>query len=134
VKCKRKEIRLYSPAAAEDDAHEVRQRELRLDAQRTIQDIVRRLAAEYAPEKIILFGSHAAGEPDESSDIDLLIIKNTSKRPLDRWVEVKRILRDRNRMISVSPLVYTEAEIRERLAIKDFFIQEILEGGRVLYG
>ncbi len=47
---------------------------------------------------------------------------------------MKRLLRDRSRMISVSPLVYTPRELEERIAIKDFFIQEILEKGEVLYG
>jgi len=49
-------------------------------------------------------------------------------------MEVKRLLRDRNRKVSVSPLVYTTREIEARLAIKDFFLQEVLEKGKVLYG
>ena len=74
------------------------------------------------------------GKPDSNSDIDLLIIKNTDKLPIERWTEVKRLIRDRNRIFSVSPLVYTTREIEERLAIKDFFIQEVLEKGEILYG
>ena len=35
---------------------------------------MRRLAAEFDPEQIILFGSHAWGTPTEDSDIDLLVI------------------------------------------------------------
>ncbi|MFA9393039.1 MAG: nucleotidyltransferase domain-containing protein [Prolixibacteraceae bacterium] len=34
------------------------------------------------PEKIILFGSYAYGQPNEESDIDLLIIKNISRLPI----------------------------------------------------
>ena len=64
----------------------------------------------------------------------LLIIKDTDKRPIERWMEVKRLLRDRNRTVSVSPLVYTSRELEARLALKDFFIQEVLEKGEVLYG
>jgi len=99
-----------------------------------IQDIVQRIVAGYAPQKVILFGSYAYGEPDEDSDIDLLIIKDTDKRPIERWMEVKRLLRDRSSRVSVSPLVYTRREFEYRLAIKDFFIQEVLEKGEVLYG
>jgi predicted nucleotidyltransferase len=101
---------------------------------KTIQDIVQRIVAGYAPQKIILFGSYADGTPDEDSDIDLLIVKNTDKRPIERWMEVKRLLRDRDRRAAVSPLVYTPSELERRLAIKDFFIQEVLEKGQVLYG
>lgn len=99
-----------------------------------IQDIVRKIINGYSPKKIILFGSYADGLADENSDIDLLIIKDTDKRPIDRWMEVKRLLRDQKRNVPVSPLVYTSKELEERLAIKDFFIQEVLEKGEILYG
>jgi predicted nucleotidyltransferase len=100
----------------------------------TINKIVSAIIKEYKPEKIILFGSYAYGKPSGDSDIDLLIVKNTDKRPIDRWIEVKRLLRDKNRMLPVSPLVYTEKEIEERTAIRDFFVEEIFEKGEVLYG
>ncbi|MDI6777095.1 MAG: nucleotidyltransferase domain-containing protein [Syntrophales bacterium] len=99
-----------------------------------IEEILEKIITEYAPQKIILFGSYAYGYPDEESDVDLLIIKDTEKRPIERWMEIKRLLRDRNRITSVSPLVYTPKELEERLAIGDFFIQEVLGRGEVLYG
>jgi len=99
-----------------------------------VEEIVHKIVAGYAPQKIILFGSYAYGEPDDASDVDLLIIKDTDKRPIERWMEVKRLLRDSSRTVSVSPLVYTRQELEQRLAIKDFFIQEVLEKGEVLYG
>lgn len=109
-----------------------------MKAKTKVRDVILRIAEkiakEYQPKKIILFGSYAYGEPTEDSDVDLLIVKETEKRPIDRWVEVKKILRDTARGIPVSPLVYTEKEIEERTAIKDFFIAEILERGEVLYG
>ena len=99
-----------------------------------ILKMVQRLVDEYQPKKVILFGSYAHGTPTEDSDIDLFIIKDTDKRPIDRWVEVKKLLRDTSRILPVSPLVYTEQEVEERTAIKDFFIEEIFEKGEVLYG
>jgi len=99
-----------------------------------IREIVDKIVREYQPKKVILFGSYAYGEPKEDSDIDLLIIKNTDRRPIDRWVEVKRLLRDPIRTVPVSPFVYTEKEIEDRRAIKDFFLEEVFEKGEVLYG
>ena len=99
-----------------------------------ISIIVDKIIKDYSPQKIILFGSYAYGEPAEDSDIDLLIIKNSDKRPVERWVEVKKILRDPSLTIPVSPFVYTEKEIEERKAVKDFFIGDIFEKGEVLYG
>ena len=104
------------------------------DISKVIKQIVEKIVTEYNPQKIILFGSYAYGKPTNDSDIDLLIIKNTNKRSIDRWMEIKRILRDPKRLVSISPLVYTEKEIEERVAIKDFFIEEIFKNGKVLYG
>jgi predicted nucleotidyltransferase len=36
-------------------------------------------------EKIILFGSYAYGKPTQDSDIDMLIVKRTKKKSMDRW-------------------------------------------------
>ena len=99
-----------------------------------ITESVNKISSEYKPKKIILFGSYAYGNPTEDSDIDLLIIKNTDKRPIDRWCEVKKTLRNISQTVSISPLIYTEKEIADRLAIKDFFVKDILEKGEVLYG
>ena len=43
-----------------------------------LKEITQRLVAELHPEKIILFGSHAWGTPDEDSDLDLLVIVTQS--------------------------------------------------------
>ena len=64
----------------------------------------------------------------------MLIIKDTGKRPIERWMDVKRMVRDRRRRVSVSPLVYTRQELETRVSMKDFFIQEVLREGIVLYG
>lgn len=99
-----------------------------------IKELVDKIVAEYAPDKVILFGSYAYGQPDEDSDVDLLIVKDTDMRPIDRWTHVKRLLRNRNSTVSVSPMVYTPKEIEGRLAHGDFFLKDAVEKGKVLYG
>ena len=99
-----------------------------------ILEIVERVVERYRPKKVILFGSYAYGEPTEDSDVDLLIIKNTEKRPIDRWLEVKKLLRGLRPLMAVAPLVYTEREIAARIAMRDFFVEEVLERGEMLYG
>lgn len=95
-----------------------------------IKSIVKILSEKYNPEKVILFGSIANKSIDENSDIDLLIIKRTSKNPWKRLLEVERLI---ERDFATDLLVYTPLEIQKRLEIKDFFIQEIIEKGRVVY-
>ena len=46
----------------------------------TLDEIVRRIVAVAAPEKIILFGSAARGDMDRHSDVDLLIVKDGAHR------------------------------------------------------
>lgn len=105
----------------------------RRDVKEIIEEIVRRLVAGYRPQKVILFGSHASGTARPDSDIDLLIIKETSERFIDRWVAVRRLLSDPNRRIGLDTIVLSPREIEERLAIGDQVIAEILEKGQVLY-
>jgi predicted nucleotidyltransferase len=105
-----------------------------LEIRNLLHSIVRELKKSYSPEKVLLFGSFARHRQNPSSDIDLLIIKNTQKSPRARWMQVRGILRHFTGQLPISPLVYTEKEIEERLAAGDFFIREIISEGKVLYG
>lgn len=98
-----------------------------------LNELIGKLKENYDPLKVILFGSHAYGEPTDDSDIDLFIVKNTDRRRSDRFVDVKRILYNSNIRVSISPLVYTKEELEERVKIGDDFILEILQKGVVLY-
>ena len=98
-----------------------------------IQDILEKLLVGYAPQQVILFGSYAYGNPRPDSDIDLLIVKETSERFIDRWVTVRRLLSDSKRMVPLETLVLTPQEVSERLAIGDQFLAEIINKGKVLY-
>lgn len=98
-----------------------------------IQEIVRRLVAGYAPEKIILFGSYAYGKPDADSDIDLLVIKATRERFFERLDSVRRVAAGTHPHIPFEPIVLTPKEVEQRLKAGDQFVGEILERGEVLY-
>ncbi len=95
--------------------------------------MVRRVVDAYRPEKIILFGSYAYGVPHKDSDIDLLIIKKTSRPFIDRLAQVRKILTDPKRSVPLEPIVLTPEELNARLSIGDQFIEEIVTRGKVLY-
>lgn len=97
----------------------------------SIEQIVERLVSEYDPDRIILFGSRAAGSPCEDSDIDLVVVKETEARPLDRRIEVERLLSDRLAPLDIH--VYTPAEVRALFSIGDPFTDEVIEKGKVVY-
>ncbi len=102
-----------------------------------IKQIVRDLTP-YQPEKVILFGSYAWGKPGKDSDIDLFIVKNTSKPRHRRTDDVYNLIYKKAYFTGekfpgpVDVVVYTPREIRERLKLGDFFIKEIFEKGKVL--
>ncbi|MBU0502395.1 MAG: nucleotidyltransferase domain-containing protein [bacterium] len=84
------------------------------------------------PQKIILFGSYASGNPTSSSDLDLLIIKDS---PLPRHKRSKEIRkRFRGLKVAMDLLVYTPEEINKWKDVPTSFINQILIKGKVLYG
>ncbi len=88
------------------------------------------LAEQYRPQKVLLFGSLASGETGEWSDLDLVIIRETDKRFLDRTKEVMQLLRPR---VGVDILVYTPAEYEHLSRERPFVRDEIAGKGKGLY-
>ena len=96
----------------------------------TLSRIIETLHARYHPEQVIVFGSLASGNITETSDLDLLIIKETEKRFFDRIREVVEIC---DYDVGVDFLVYTPKELQEAARNNPFVRDEILSKGRVVY-
>ncbi len=94
-----------------------------------IEEIVSSLR-EYDPERIILFGSHARRDADEYSDLDLVIIKETEERFLDRLKRVYEIMQPD---FALDILVYTPGEFAHMLEEGNPFLERVLEEGIVIY-
>ena len=94
----------------------------------SLDEIVRILVDQYGPiEKIILFGSYARGDTDEYSDLDLILIKRTSKRFVERLVEVPLL------PVHADVFVYTPEEFEEMRENENPFILSALESAKVIY-
>jgi predicted nucleotidyltransferase len=99
---------------------------------KTLPQAIKRLVAELKPEKIILFGSYAYGNPTPDSDVDLLVVMKTRAKYIDRYIKVSNVLYPRDFPVDI--LVKTPKEIREEEKKKsNFFLREILTKGKVLY-
>jgi predicted nucleotidyltransferase len=83
------------------------------------------------PEKIILFGSFAHGQPGPDSDVDLLVIMESEQSVHARSVQISEILYPRPFPVDI--IVRTPAEVAERIALGDGFFREIMTRGRVIY-
>jgi predicted nucleotidyltransferase len=96
-----------------------------------ISEIVDKIASGYNPDKIILFGSYATGNPSEDSDLDLFIIKDTDLPRPQRTVQVRKMLY--GSMIPIDLIVFTPKEIDESKSNKFSFVYEVLITGKTLY-
>jgi uncharacterized protein len=96
-----------------------------------ISEIVNKIALGYQPEKIILFGSYATGNPNENSDLDLLVIKDTDVPRPQRAVQVRKMIY--GVMVPIDLIVYTPKEIDESRGNKYGFVFEVLNTGKTLY-
>jgi len=85
---------------------------------------------EFAPYKIILFGSMAEGESRLWSDIDIVVVRDTDKNFIDRAMEIRHRFHP---TIGIDLLVYTPEEFVSLCEERLFFQEEILKKGKVLY-
>jgi predicted nucleotidyltransferase len=98
----------------------------------TLPGAIERIVLNLNPEKIILFGSYAYGNPTPDSDVDLLVIMRTKAKDVDRYVAVSNLLYPRQFPVDI--LVKTPREIEKESRKKgNFFLREILTKGKVLY-
>jgi uncharacterized protein len=95
-----------------------------------IEAFSEQIVAKFQPEKIILFGSYAYGQPDEDSDVDLLVILPFEEMPVQKAISIRQQM---NYPFSLDLMARTPTQIQQRLEMGDFFIQDIITRGKVLY-
>lgn len=101
--------------------------------QKEIDAITRIIASEYQPEKIILFGSAARGDLRDQSDIDLLIIKESSQKPYYRSIDVLHVLKKIHRQLPLDAVVMTPEEFALGKKHNRYFIEQVLKEGKIVY-
>ncbi len=110
----------------------IRKRKRPIITEEFIRDITRKIVHVIHPDKVILFGSYAYGNPKKESDLDLLIVKESDKPPHKRSIPIRRLFR--GYMIPMDILVYTPQEVERYKNTKGSFTYNILTKGKVLYG
>jgi predicted nucleotidyltransferase len=89
-----------------------------------------RVAAEFRPERIILFGSYARGTATADSDVDLLIVLPFEGKS---WRTASEIRRRARPTFPTDLIVRTPEQMRRRMARGDHFLREVFREGRTLY-
>jgi uncharacterized protein len=95
---------------------------------RSIREFAARVAKRFRPDRILLFGSYARGNPNRDSDVDLLVVMNSRQR--------RPSLAIRNEIDCVFPLdllVMSQRRLNRRLEEGDCFLQAALAESKTLY-
>jgi len=97
---------------------------------RQINAYAQEIARQFRPRQIILFGSYACGKPTRDSDVDLLVVMPHKGRGVEKAIEIRLKVQA---PFPMDLLVRSPQKIRQRLALGDWFIEDILNKGEVLY-
>lgn len=99
-------------------------------AMNRIDELAQRIAQEFDPDRIILFGSYAYGAPREDSDVDLLVILPFEGSGLRKSVE---ILTRVSPQFPIDLIARRPDDTEQRYHERDPLIRQALDVGRVLY-
>lgn len=94
-----------------------------------IRRFARQVAERFQPDKIILFGSYAYGQPHEDSDVDILVVM-PARNQIDQAARISLAI---DRPFPLDIIVRTPKNMAWRLEEGDSFLQEIVSKGKVLY-
>lgn len=95
-----------------------------------IQELVARIVAQFAPQKVILFGSYAQGQPQPDSDVDLLVVMPLTRAPFWQSLEILNAVRP---AFPVDLLARDPQDVALRYRFFDPLIRQALDYGKVLY-
>jgi len=90
-------------------------------------------------DKIILFGSHAYGNPTENSDLDIIVVTTdnympaTNREKMELHHKYNLLIKKFRRVIPIDMLVYTKLTYQKLLESKSMFTLEINQKGKILY-
>lgn len=98
---------------------------------RTIRALANHIAEKFAPEEIILFGSHAYGKPEPWSDVDLLVVMESPKGEAETSLEIYKSLP--RITFGLDIVVRSRKDIERRKKLGDWFLIDITEKGKTLY-
>ena len=98
-----------------------------------LTEIVRRVVEAVAPQKIVLFGSRARGDHRPDSDIDLLVINESTVPRSQRTVRIHAALRGLPIEVDTEVMVYTPKEVDEWKGSQAAFVTTALREGKILY-
>ncbi len=99
-------------------------------SRRAIENVAKRIARDFDPERIILFGTHSEGRPTADSDVDLLVVLPHEGKSWRKAADIRGRI---NAEFPLDLLVRAPGEMRRRVAQGDPVLRQVQETGDVLY-
>lgn len=96
------------------------------------ESLLRGIVEVYAPRRVVLFGSHARGEPGPDSDIDLVVVLDDSAPPAALSWRLRNEAR-KGFTGSVDIIPCRERVLQERARAAGSFADTVLREGIVIY-
>lgn len=98
--------------------------------QEAIDQVVEQIVEKFKPQKIILFGSYARGNPRPESDVDLLVVMDTPLKEVQQAIQICQQIEYR---FGLDLIVHTPKYLKERVEMGDWFLRDVINEGKVLY-
>ena len=96
-----------------------------------MEELGRRIGREFDAERVVLFGSHAQGTATDDSDVDLLVVAQTSLPPRKRYGAVRRLVADFPAAFDI--VVKTPEEYARSRSVVNTVVYFAEKSGRILY-
>jgi len=109
-----------------------------MDTQKIISEITE-IFKQQGVDRVILFGSHAYGNPSADSDIDLMIVVQAETSPathrekMDLYLHYNQFIKKFKAIVPIDLIVYTKANYEKFIGLNSIFSKEITNSGIVLY-
>ena len=104
---------------------------MRVSIERTLDRMVESIVRRFAPERVILFGSHASGSAGADSDLDLLVVMTPNRSKAEQELDILKALRRYHMPKDV--IVTTPEDFAWRKKIPGTIERPAALEGRVLY-
>ncbi|MFO7907039.1 MAG: nucleotidyltransferase domain-containing protein [Planctomycetota bacterium] len=101
------------------------------EIQEALDEMVERIVARFQPDRIILFGSYAKGQPTSDSDLDFLIVMPVEGSRRQKANEIDLALADRAMPIDL--IVLTPEQFEREKDLIGTIVCEAAREGRVIY-
>ena len=96
-----------------------------------IERIAARIAERFHPRQVLVFGSYANGTATEESDLDLLVVMETSEAHFRRAAAIRHLFWPPETAMDV--LVFTPREVEYWKGTPNHIVTEAFRTGRLVY-